>query len=258
MADETGVTLDEDLNHGQDEGEGDEPLDEGEEDAVEGDEGQEPEDDGQENDDGNDDGRQVRPAEVRRSRGANRFQTLSNENKELKQRLERLEGSFTAPRGPSPEEIARQQAQRQQHLLSLDPESRTQFLLEEQRAEFRNELAQIRFQTADSTDRTNFQTLARNNRAYAAVADEVERILQTERAAGRPGGARETLAQWVIGKRAVERASAATSRQTKRAVIGKAREQGRPGNGRGDVASPGRQSNGTTAARNKRLEGITI
>jgi hypothetical protein len=116
----------------------------------------------------------------------------------------------------------------------------------------------VQFQTYDANDKLAFQTLVVAKPHLGNVAEEVEKVLASERAQGR-FPPRETIAYYLLGKRAADRAARAKGKQTRRADADRARQTVRSGRGAASDAAPAGRSRGDTPdARRKRLENLEI
>lgn len=121
------------------------------------------------------------------------------------------------------------------------------------------EMAGVKYQIWDSTDRAEFRQLARDEPAIAKVRDQVEAEFQRLAAQGRPV-ARELLANQAIAKMVREGRGPAATRQRDGAKKRIDRETVRAPRTRSDVA-PQRTRRGEMdekAARRKRLEGVEL
>lgn len=196
-----------------------------------------------------------RQEEVRApSRAERRIQQALREAKEAKEEAQRLRAELSAPR-PQPTETP---AQREERLAQMDPEQRLTYELGEVRNETRNELARMRFESADASDRTSFEGLCSRQPVAAKLRGEVEDRLSEMRRAG-TNAPRETVLKFLIGDRALSNASRANGKATRRAAENTARQTSRPASPRGDTA--GERTRGSVSeaeARRKRLEDMQI
>ena len=148
----------------------------------------------------------------------------------------------------------------QERMALMDPDQRTQYLLGRQGQQFQSQINELRFQTWDASDKVKFDGMASRSPALASVADEVERVLAAERAAGRSGANRETIAAYVIGQRALARAGRAKAKQSKTGRERLAQQSARPAGGSSDVAAPGRKGgrDDSIEALERRLRGVKV
>lgn len=121
------------------------------------------------------------------------------------------------------------------------------------------EMNGVKFQIWDSTDRSDFRQLVREDPLVAKVKDKVEAEYEKLRAQGRPVS-REILANQEIAKMVRSGRASAGTAQRKRAAEGVQREKVRPQRTRSDVASDRsrRGQEDTAAARKKRLEDVQL
>lgn len=181
---------------------------------------------------------------ARQSRGANRFQRLSNENRELKQRLDKLERGEVAPRGPSQAEIERMRAQQEQAdtqeleraALEGGPAAAAAVARRQAQRDIQQHMQGFEYRLADRQDKADFKQLCREVPVYGKLADRVEEKLAEYRRNG-ANPPRENIAKFLIGEDAVKRAQGAATRQGKRGAARTQREQVQPRRGgRSDVA----------------------
>lgn len=235
--------------------------DEVDDDADEGDEAGGEEDHLDDDDVGDDDRQEDGPAQVApASRGANRIATLAAERAAATTRAEAAERELAAIRqerqNNQQRETAEQEAQR---LAMMDPEERTEYRLNQIEARNQQALSEIRFQSADTNDKTAFEAICARNPAVAAMKDEVEEALKAMRAQGTTAP-RETVAAYLIGQKAIAKQPRAKAAGARTAAAGRERQQARPtGGGRGDVPANGQRRGGSEAEqRRRRLENLEI
>lgn len=180
------------------------------------------------------------PAPQPLSRAARRIQSLTKTQAELRREVEDLKRRQAAPAPVSPADQARVAEERRQRLALMDPDQRTEFLLEEQRQQFGGAIRQTQFQMADTADQNRFDRMCDRKPHFDAIRDDVEALLQQSRANGQ-NPTREGLAYYLIGKRADERAARSKGKQTRRADAQRQRQTVPARGGRGsDVAPAGR------------------
>ncbi len=178
-----------------------------------------------------------------------RAERIEREAQELKQRLAALENTRVNA------DTAAQQAAENERLQYMSDSERTAYLLDKQQRYFNSQIQNIQFQLADNNDRSAFDSLCRKNPAIERLHSEVERTLQSERAAGRYGANRETIAKFLLGDMVFKRANKAPAKKPAKKNQSQRPVQG----GRGDVASPGRQGGKSDiAAIERRLVNIKI
>lgn len=183
-----------------------------------------------------------------------RFQRLANENREYKERLERLERD---------RENERQQWQQRQNELNaaqerdrlalMTPEERFEYNRSRDRNEMRQEMQQLRLQTAMQTDKASYDAKASVNPVYRRMQAEVEGLFQEQVRKGQPTD-RETILYHLLGKQAVNGASNSKPRQQARRRVESQRVA--PSSGKGDTARRTGTSRVSTAE--ERLKDVLI
>ena len=238
-----------------------EDLDEGFDEGEDGEEDDEQDPDDADGEDGDGDGEDGDPPPRQPTRGEKRFQTLAAKTKAAEDRAAKLEADLAEERrqrnaGPqvSPEEQARR---RDAHLATLTEAGRLEFLINENRQQTAAELNQIKFASWDASDKSTFQGMCARTPAFAALETEVEQELTRLRGTGQ-NASRETIAYYLLGKKAASKAPRARAAGQRREQEGRTRQEGRPVNGRGDVPPNGSRRTSDREARRKRLEGQLI
>lgn len=252
----------EDVDGTEDQGGGDGSGSDGDEpDAGDTDEAGGEADAGAADDAGADEGQAGQPAQVRgQSRAQQRIAGLSKRTREAEERAQRLEQELNTIRqqgqGRSQAEM---QAERRARLELMSPEEKTDFLLNEQEQRFNGAFNQLRFEQADSQDRNRFDSVCARKPHFDAIKDEVEAELQKMRRNGATAP-RETIALYLIGKKADERASkGGVTRQAARGKERVASQRVSAPSGRSDVRQPDQRRGGNdAAARRSRLENQQI
>jgi hypothetical protein len=184
------------------------------------------------------------------SRGANRFQRLSNERNELRDKLAQRDREMEElRRAQTARQTQESEEQRQTRRALMTPEERVTDDLAQIRREFAETQRQQHFQTQAYLDKTNYDAKAATNPVYAKYRDVIEEQFQRQLSLGRPVE-REILLQNHLGKLALESAgrSGGQRRQAKARV-----EQQRvsPGSGRGDTQSQRGKAGDTAESRLK-------
>lgn len=205
--------------------------------------------DGQEDDEGS---RQA----VSRGRGANRFQSLRNENRELAERTTRLQREMdelkaqrAQPAMPDPEiERIRMDA--------MSPEERLEYKFEKSQQENRRELNAMQFRLAAESDRASFNATLAQSPKLSRFKEEVEHVHMEQLRKGAPVD-RETILNFVVGKAVRERMAGGAGKQGKQAGARVARQQTRAGDSRGDQGSRGSGRRGDKSLED-RLAGVII
>jgi myosin heavy subunit len=201
---------------------------------------------------------EVTEEEERPSRAQTRFQRLANEAREANEKAERLERRLAeVERNSRPaasvEESPEQEAQR---LALMTPEERLEYKLDKAERRNQQQLRQIQYQTAENSDKQNFQLLCSTDptaKRYAQKVEETRNQLMRENG-GMPI-AREAILDVLIGRdvRANRAKGVDAARNKGQQNIN--RQKGRPVNSRGD-AEPQRRRQGSTPA--DRLDGVEI
>lgn len=192
-----------------------------------------------------------------RSRGASRFDRLRQERDQLRRELDAARRTPSQPdtRQQVDPHVAAQR--RQEYLDSLTPDQRVEFLNQETRQLFSQQLQQMQFQNQDIADKAAFDALCRTNPAAAKLKTKVEERLAAERAKGF-NYPRDVILKFTIGERALNGAPKAKTRQERQAAEQRQRHQGRPNGGRSDVQGGDRRASNEKEARRKRLEDMQI
>lgn len=193
--------------------------------------------------------------EPRPSRGNRQFGALRAENRELRERLDRLErgGSQRPDPNAEAERQRREQQEEENILLSGDVGKIAKFYSDRSARQAQAQITQVVSHVVDRGDKQDFRALCAENPAVAAIAADVEKQLVISRSQGL-NPTREALAKYMLGERLLSRAKGAKTRQEKRAGVERQRQQARPGTSRSDVTSSGRRTRDTHADRGKRLD----
>ena len=256
-------TEDEEIVDGPDDAIGDESddpeADAGDGDAGDGDESGGAVDDLIDNAPGADEGRKGGQDQVRQpSRAERRIRALNEDTKAAREEAAAARREAAELRalvsGRQTDEQRRAEADRR---ALMSPDERHEDDLKRLETRLGNELGTLKFQSWDSSDRSSFEAKCARNPALAAVADQVEQTLKSERAAGRGVISREMLAEWCIGHNALANGGRHKATQTKKAAEARQRQQARPGSSRSDVAG-GRERSSDKSARNKRVESYDL
>lgn len=203
-----------------------------------------------------DDEQEGEPAQ-RPTRGQNRVATLSREAREAKDRADRAERELQDLRAQQTRAPAETPAARAERLAGMTEAQRLEYLIQEQGQNFQAQIAQTNFNNWESGDQAAFRALSATNPAVAKLAAKVEVELKAMRAQGQ-NASRETIAKYLLGEAALNRAPRAAAKGARTAAAGRERQQGRPGAGRGDVAPGGARKGSEAAQRRARLEGLEI
>lgn len=190
------------------------------------------------------DGRQESREEVERpkSRGENRVAEATRVAAEAKRRAEEAERRLAAIEQAQQQNLTRESAaQREQRLAMMDPDQRTQYLLQEQAQHFEARLNAIQFTAQDSADRTAFEALCARNPIAAKHSEKVEAELAKLRATGQTAP-RATVLRYVIGDSALLATPRARTKAAQTAAGNRARQSARPASGRSDVSASDRRN----------------
>lgn len=155
------------------------------------------------------------------SRGSTRFQRLANENREYRDRLDRLERER--------EQERRQYLQQQQQLTEQQERERLALMTPEERADYRitqherrtaEVLRQTQINTAVHMDKAAYEAKAVNNPVYRRMQEAVEARFAEQMRIGQPTD-RETILKYLLGEQAINGAASgggAARRQARRRV----------------------------------------
>ena len=230
-------------------------ADAGEDDAGEGDEGEDAGDAGEADAEAGGEAEQVGEP----TRRETRVQRLANERRREKERADRLERELAEARRsqPQPQQPRETPEQRAERLALMDPDQRTQYLVNEQ-AHFNNQRFQaLERHTLATSDKTSFDRLCDRDPACAAVADMVETEFNNILGQGR-FVTREALANYFIGQNVRKRGGRAASQQRRRGAERIASQRTRAPGGRSDVAAERRPRADSKEARERRLKDVEI
>jgi hypothetical protein len=186
-------------------------------------------------------------------RGSARYQRLANENREYRERLERLERE---------RENDKQQWQRQQQqfteqqdrerLALMTPDERAEYRITQHRQQTDAQLRSFQMQTAMQMDKSAFDAKAAVNLVYRRMQTAVEDMFQEQVRKGQPTD-RETILFHLLGKRAVQGAENPRVRQQAKRRVENQRVA--PSSGKGDTA---RRSGGRMSTAEERLKDVLI
>ena len=242
----------------------DDELDDGTTDAeldaaeAEGAEDERDEDSGEDHDERGHEGDGQRPDKVA-GRAKNDFGRLREERREARERADRLERELAEVRraqlGRGAEEARRAEDER---LALMSTEEKLAYYRQQDQRVADQRFSTLQFQLQDERDADRFERLCDRNPAIAAVAEEVDRVLAAERAAGRAGASREIIAKYVIGDRALKNAGRTKGKAVKRAEASKKRETASAGATRSQQTKSDSRGGSEAEQRRKRLEGITF
>lgn len=162
--------------------------------------------------------------------------------KEAEERATRLEREMaelrtmvTQPR-MSEAEIYRQQQAEQERLQLMSPEERIDYRAQQTEIRLRNEMQQVRFQSAETADKAAFSAFAQSNPLAKKYASQVEAEFAKRLAAGKPVE-RDVILKHLVGTAILERAASASTKQGKAGKARVAAAEGRPARAGGDTGS---------------------
>lgn len=245
-------------------GTGDEGIDEGVDpdsdldDGGEGDEGG-GEETGEESDDAGTGGDGRRAAEVRQpGRAQRRVETATRIAAEAKREADALRREMAEIRAQTQGRQTAEQAElERQRVALMSPDEKLEHYRQQDRQELDRRFGQLQMQQQDAADRSSFEAKCARNPALQAVAEDVEAQLAEARRAG-SNLPRETIATYLIGKRALERANRAKPKQQRAGAERVARETVRAPSGGGNNVRAGTARGSEAAQRAKRLENMEI
>lgn len=237
-------------------------TDEGGDDEVDGDSGEGDEHLAEGDHESKGDGERGAVSEVAvkpRSAATIAVQTAKRAAKENAERAERAEQRLAEiERDRQGRQTLEEQRLEAERIALMPPEEKFDHLLRRQEERTRQEVGALRFQMQDAGDRVAFESRCARVPAMEAVRDEVERqIAELRRGGGNT--TRETLATYLIGKRAIESAGRLKSKQAAKGAANIQRQTARPVQGSGGVPAGDRRGGGDDrSARAKRLENQEI
>jgi hypothetical protein len=194
--------------------------------------------------------RQVAP-----SRAQARIEALDRQVREAQARAEAAErriNDFTASQTRTTNE-----AQEQQRLAAMMPEERAEYFARKTAHDTTQQLAQLRSEMADSTDRAAFIAQCSANPALNRMKDRVEQMLTEHKRTTGQTLPREVVAKFLIGEQVLAKGTKAGAQQRKTAATRVAGQAARPVTGNSS-APAGRAAANDRAARNARLNDALI
>ena len=195
-----------------------------------------------------------------RSRGENRVAAATRIAKEAKERSERLERqlqeALSRPAASAPRETI-EQRRAKIDAETFDPVERLEKHRQLDREEVTGAFQALRFQTDDANDRAAYAEVIAGKNLAPSLKKEVEERLTAMRRQGF-NAPRETVLKNILGERALERAGAAKTRQSRQAEGRREQQSASPPRARSDApAGEGRRTS-EQAARNRRLSDMQI
>src|SRR3974390_253270 len=155
--------------------------------------------------------------EPRGSSARERYQRLANENRDYRERLDRIEREREQER----QNWARQQQtlndqQERERLNLMTPEERSEYRIQQFERNNNARLQQSEMRMLMQMDKAHYDTQAASNPVYRRMASEVERVFQEQVRKGQPVE-RQVILENLIGKQALNgAASSGTQRRAPR------------------------------------------
>ncbi len=178
----------------------------------------------------------IREQRRRAQEAENRTRELERENAEL--RGFRAGASQQLPVDPQAAQRAEQEWY--QSLELMTPAEQARQIMNRGRQEFAQHFQALQFQSNDRLDKQAYDSQARINPIFKKYAPEVERVLASERAAGRNPD-REVILDVLYGREMRQRAERAAPAQRRAANGRAAAQQARPTGARSTVAPGSRR-----------------
>ena len=178
--------------------------------------------------------------------------------KEAEERAERFERELAEVRQQiSGRTSAEKEAEERARLELMGPDEKIEYYRRKDREEVNARLMQMEFRSWDATDRSRFESLCTRNDAFAKVSKDVDTELARIRKNGQ-NTERETIALYLIGKAAVERAGRANGKQRRQGAERIEREKVRSPRGGSDVRAGAERRGSEVDKRRQRLEDVLI
>lgn len=184
-----------------------------------------------------DDEEEGRPQQVagKSHRGANRFSTLRNENRQLAEQLARQERMIEDLRTTTQQRHTQPDPELEAQRLSLmSPEERLEYRFDQSQKQHARELAAVRVQVADQADRATFEATLAGAPNLQKYRSQVEQLYVQQLRAGQHTD-RNVILSYILGESVRKRLSGDTGKQRKQAQTRINRQQTRPGDSRNDM-----------------------
>lgn len=152
----------------------------------------------------------------RPGRSQERVRSALRERDETRAEIAALRAEMAAVRNRPQEPDPRALQAEQERLALMDPDQRMQYFRHQDQQRLQALEARLTFRLEDATDKAAFDALQSRNPLAARYAADVEKLIASERAAGR-NVAREVALKFVIGEKMFEKAGKATTTQRKAA-----------------------------------------
>lgn len=192
-------------------------------------------------------------------RGANRYQRLANENRELKRRQDTLEReiqiSRQQQRQPTQAEIAEAQRVEDERLSMMSPGEQARYLRQQISRDLGQELQRDRQALHDRADKTDYDNLLTSDPTLRKFEDKVAELLPQA-----PGVPRRILLATAIGMAALDNRGRAKTRGQRQGDAARERQRARPSSGgRSDVRSErGRSGTGNADGSFEHMRNVNI
>lgn len=151
----------------------------------------------------------VRRAKAERDEARKQFSDLQREINEIR--------ASQVNRGPSPEELARQQAEEAQRVSLMAPHEVAQYYATKAQTQMEQRLQMMQMSLQEQNDRASFTALQATDPLARKYADEVEKVVRDQQARGMIVS-RDVALNYVIGQAMRKRAASASTRQGKAAA----------------------------------------
>ena len=175
--------------------------------------------------------------ESRHQRLANRAAEAERRERELAERLARIEGQQEVlTRQPNPGQSEAARLAEQERINNMSDREYAQYEARQLEQRTHQALQVQGFQAQDRLDKLDFRDLCRENTAYASVQKEVEARLETLRRQG-SNVDRQTMADKILGERIAARAAKTAPKTRTQAAESVRRQKARPGSSGSDVGS---------------------
>lgn len=231
--------------------------------SDEGDEGEDEDEgdgeDGEDEGDGDDEGDEEPEPRRGQSRGRRQYADLRRSRREAVERARQLELEIAelrraggGSRGNEPDPVAVRNAR----LAAMEPEERTQYMINELAQNFQGQLNAQAFRDQDARDRDAYNERAKKDKSYRLHREEVEHRLAVLRKQGQ-NVPRETILKFLLGERVLQgRGSKMAKKQRTEAARRVGNERVRPVNSRGERG--GSRGGSKSAALEERLKNVPI
>lgn len=157
-------------------------------------------------------------SQQRQSRGNRQFGALRRENRDLRERIARIEGANEARSTQAQPQITAADLERQEreYLANLDEGQQREYFRQKDRRDFAQAIGQQNFQLSDKLDKMDFDRLCDRAPAYKKVARRVEEVLAQQRKQGQ-NPTRQAVANFLIGQAVVDKQTSSGDRNANRA-----------------------------------------